>query len=57
MTVRSLPPLPAGPGRTLAIALALVFLACLMLGLMLPMRGAHGVGDPAGPPAGVTARR
>ncbi|WP_170145802.1 hypothetical protein [Rhodoplanes elegans] len=57
MTVRSLPPLPAGPGRTLAIALALVFLACLMLGLMLPMRGAHGGADPAGTPADATAQR
>lgn len=52
MTVRSLPPLPAGPGRTLAIALAVVFLACLILGLMLPMRGAHGIA--AGPAALVT---
>ncbi|MFD2181026.1 hypothetical protein [Rhodoplanes azumiensis] len=51
MTVRSLPPLPAGPGRTLAITLALVFLACLMLGVMLPMRGAHGVAGPVAAPA------
>lgn len=44
MGIRStLPPLPAGPGRTLAIALVVVFLACLLLGLLLPMRGAHGI--------------
>lgn len=44
MAARStLPPLPAGPGRTLAITLAILFLACLLLGLLLPIRGAHGI--------------
>lgn len=57
MTLHSLPPLPAGPGRALAITLAFVFFACLMLGLMLPMRGAHGDLDIAGTPADVTMRR
>ncbi|WP_170149854.1 hypothetical protein [Rhodoplanes roseus] len=58
MTVRSLPPLPSGPGRTLAIGLAVLFVIGLLLGLMLPMRGAHGIGPhETGPPPAATALR
>ena len=35
--------LPHAPGPTLTLALFLLFVACLLAGLMLPMRGAHGV--------------
>lgn len=57
MTLHSLPPLPAGPGRAVAITLAFVFFACLILGLMLPMRGAHGGLDIVGTPADIMTRR